>query len=318
MLKRLCLSLALCGLVVFPAKAQQIGVAAGVTGSVSVARAAQRITPRSGTEMRLSDRVSTGGGAAMQILLLDESIFTVGENTELEITRYVFDPDAGAGAMTARLARGAFRFVSGRIPHRDPASVSLTTPSATIGSRGTSLDILTGAAAIAAARAAGLIPEGVTPDPATATLVVLRGPSTEYGGVGRRGRVIVNAGGQTLTINRPGYGAFVPALGAVPVGPGPLPSDAQNLVVAALSGDSPNGGSIDVDGLLRDSLPTGITMLESGPDGGEPGVSVDVDRLLDGLVDGATDPGPGCTYNCHGEYKPPQDPYPGGLVVAPN
>ncbi len=49
----------------------------------------------------------------MQILLLDETVFTLGSGARLTIDEFVFDPSTQSGSVTTQITKGAFRFLSG-------------------------------------------------------------------------------------------------------------------------------------------------------------------------------------------------------------
>lgn len=253
----------------------QVGVSAAVRGAVEVISGSRSRTPAGGEAMLLGDRVRTQTQSGMQVLLLDESVFTVGESNDLVIDRFVYDPDRGLGEIAARSTQGFLRFVSGGVGAIAPQNMSLTTPSATIGSRGTTFDVVVGPEAVALAQAAGLIPPGTVVDPATAVFVILRGPSSTYNGITQRGRVIVETAGGSVEIRREGYGAFVPAAGAAPIGPAAIPGSVDSLVVAAIevptAGGTQNVGGVDLTQLPSiDATPSGILLPSPG------GISTDV------------------------------------------
>ena len=117
----------------------QAGITAAVRGEVNLdpvtgelAHAAQ-----SGEDVFLGDGISSGDHSGLQLMLLDETIFTVGPNTELTVDDFVYDPATGAGRMTASLTKGVFRFVTGKIAKGDPDDMIITLPTGTIGIRGT-------------------------------------------------------------------------------------------------------------------------------------------------------------------------------------
>jgi hypothetical protein len=76
----------------------------------------------------------TAEDAAVHVHFEDGSDFRVGENSEVVIDSYVYDPVTGAGEMTAKLAKGVFRFISGRLRED---RIRFVTPSATVGILGT-------------------------------------------------------------------------------------------------------------------------------------------------------------------------------------
>jgi len=87
-----------------------------------------------GAPIQFEQTVATEGGARLEMLFLDDTKLTLGEHAKLRIDRFVYAPRTARTSV--RLAAvGAFRFVSGAVGgDRD---VSIVTPVATIGVRGT-------------------------------------------------------------------------------------------------------------------------------------------------------------------------------------
>ena len=164
----------------------------------------------------LGDQVQTANASMLQILLLDRSNFTVGANARVTIDRFVYDPQRSASAVGASVARGAFRFISGRSIHNMPGQTAITTPVASIGVRGTIFEGAVGPDAVKIAAHEGAAAGGKI-DPETATLIVLRGPGstpTEPGGA-----IDVTAFGETIALDKPGLALFIPGPGQKPIGP---------------------------------------------------------------------------------------------------
>jgi hypothetical protein len=136
-------ALALCISLTAPAKAdlnaEMAGVSAAVTGEVLLAKSAGEIGTlvESGMPVYLGDRITTSPNAGMQILLLDETVFTIGPNSDIAIDEFVYDPVTGNGRIVADMARGVMRFVTGKIPLNNPASMDINLPVGSIGIRGT-------------------------------------------------------------------------------------------------------------------------------------------------------------------------------------
>lgn len=80
------------------------------------------------------ERVETVANGGLALLFADDTQFRVGPASLVTLDRFVFDPDAGLGAMALSLTKGTFRYISGKMPGE---SVQLRTPSALIGIRGT-------------------------------------------------------------------------------------------------------------------------------------------------------------------------------------
>ena len=136
-------TLALCMSLTAPAKAdlnaEMAGISAAVTGEVILAKSAGEIGTlvESGMPVYLGDRIITSPNAGMQILLLDETVFTIGPNSDIAIDEFVYDPVTGDGRIVADMARGVMRFVTGKIPLNNPASMDINLPVGSIGIRGT-------------------------------------------------------------------------------------------------------------------------------------------------------------------------------------
>ncbi|MGH6712583.1 MAG: FecR family protein [Bradyrhizobium sp.] len=83
--------------------------------------------------------VRTGLDSAARLVMSDSTNLSLGPNASLKLDRTVFDDETHYRDVAVRLTSGAFRFVTG---HSEKAAYKITTPLATIGVRGTTLDIL--------------------------------------------------------------------------------------------------------------------------------------------------------------------------------
>ena len=198
---------ALAVLFAWPAAAvEQAGVTAAVRGQVDLVPIVDKAKHRakSGEEVFLGDEISSLDQSGMQLMLLDETVFTIGPNTNMTIDEFVYDPATGAGQVTASLAKGVLRFVTGKIAQGAPEDMTVKLPVGTIGIRGT-----IGAAAF----------DGVNP-----ALVVLLGPGSRNNADARQGRLTVTAAGKTVNLTRTGWGTSV-APGGPPTDAFPLSPD---------------------------------------------------------------------------------------------
>lgn len=84
----------------------------------------------------LNEIVSTGAAARLEVTFKDSTRLTLGEKTTLTLDRFVFNPAARRGRIGFRVS-GAFRFLSGQVSKLARSDVTMTTPFATIGVRGT-------------------------------------------------------------------------------------------------------------------------------------------------------------------------------------
>ncbi len=118
---------------------EMAGVSAAVRGEVLLAQSVGEVgvLVETGMPVYLGDRITTSAHSGMQILLLDETVFTIGPNSDLAIDEFVYDPVTGDGRIVADMARGVVRFVTGKIPLKNPSSMDVNLPVGSIGIRGT-------------------------------------------------------------------------------------------------------------------------------------------------------------------------------------
>ena len=215
----LAVAVSLAGTAIAAGQPQIVGINAAVLNNVRIrsAGAPQAHIAVVRQRVALNDEVQTGGRSQLQVLLLDKTTFTVGANARLTIDRFVYDPNRSARTLAASVTKGAFRFISGR---PDTAgSTSVRTPIASIGIRGTIFEGVVGEEAVRIADGERGIGPRVRSDPATASLIILRGPGRGTQGRVRPGVIDVTAGGRTVTIDQPMRAVYVPAAGRAPIGP---------------------------------------------------------------------------------------------------
>jgi hypothetical protein len=165
------------------ALADKVGVASVVTNSVQGSA-----PPRSlavGTDVFSAERIRTGDASAAQLLFLDSTSVSVGARSELTLDRFVYDPNRRTGNVVLTASKGAFRFITGS---QNPTSYSIKTPVATIGVRGTIVDVRTG------------VVGGIN----TTVVTLIEGSV-----------VIRLLNGQTLTLDRPGMSYIIKSNGLV-------------------------------------------------------------------------------------------------------
>src|ERR1700716_394561 len=83
--------------------------------------------------------VRTGLDSAARLVMADSTNLSLGPSATIKLDRTVFNDEHTYRDIAIRLTTGAFRFVTG---HSDKTAYKITTSLATIGVRGTTLDIL--------------------------------------------------------------------------------------------------------------------------------------------------------------------------------
>jgi hypothetical protein len=215
--------LAAAALLVEPAVAAaqppQVGINAAVHNYVQIRRG--QAQPRAAVvreRVILDDEVRTGRASQLQILLMDRSIFTVGANARVAVDRFVYDPARNSRNVGVNVSQGAFRFMSGRALRKPAGPVTVRTPVASVGIRGTIFEGVVGSDAVRIALAERAV-GNVAVDPATATLLLLRGPGAGTQGDTKPGAIDITAGNRTFVLDRPNLALFIPGPGMAPIGP---------------------------------------------------------------------------------------------------
>jgi hypothetical protein len=125
------------GLATGPVLAVDIGQVKVSRGQVTIDRAGQALPGETGARLQSSDVVRTGSDGAVGITMTDNSLLSAGPNSVLALDRYEFDSTTNQGRFDASLRRGTFAVVSGRLAKQSPDAMTLNTPSAILGVRGT-------------------------------------------------------------------------------------------------------------------------------------------------------------------------------------
>jgi len=119
----------------------RMGAAANVRGTVYwLTSDGRRVPITAGSPLYIGTRIVTGDDSRLQILLLDETVFTIGANSEMVLDEFVYDPDTSMGKVTARVMKGYFRWVTGKVARKDPAMMKVTLPVGDLGIRGTDFE----------------------------------------------------------------------------------------------------------------------------------------------------------------------------------
>jgi hypothetical protein len=82
--------------------------------------------------------VETVRDGALHLRFVDDTQFRLGSNSRAVIDSFVYDADKGTGEIALSLSKGLFRYISGNLKGE---SITIRTPTATIGLRGTVVTI---------------------------------------------------------------------------------------------------------------------------------------------------------------------------------
>ncbi len=118
--------------------AESIGRVEATDGLVEAIRVdGTKVALSKGDDVFQGDTLVTAKGAAIGITFVDDTTFSLGEEGRMVIDEMVYDPGTQEGQFSANLVQGVFSFVSGQIAKTGPEAMTVTTPVATIGIRGT-------------------------------------------------------------------------------------------------------------------------------------------------------------------------------------
>lgn len=201
-----------------PPSQTKIGIVAAVKGAVKIDndRLAGRVA-QSGEPVYIGDVVSTDSAGTLQILLMDETVFTIGPNSAIVIDKFIYDPASQSGKINAKVVKGVFRFMTGKIAKKQPSDMKVDLPSGSIGVRGT----------IVAGQTDG-----------NKSTVVLLGPGSRTNTNHRIGQITVgnevNGKFEEVTVTRPGYGSVIDGKNFAPTIPFQVPAEEVQKITAAL------------------------------------------------------------------------------------
>ena len=119
------------------ANAAEIGQIKTSKGQVAVQREGQSLPGAVGTRVQNADTIRTGADGSVGITMDDDSLLSIGPNSVLSLDRYAYDPTTSRGRFDASLNKGTLAVISGRIAKQSPDAMTVRTPTAVLGVRGT-------------------------------------------------------------------------------------------------------------------------------------------------------------------------------------
>lgn len=113
------------------------GVVKTIKGTASVIREEKSIPALFGQKIFKGDTLKTGADGSLGIIFEDDTLISLGPNSEIVINEYIFAPAQGNLSIVTRMIKGTATYLSGIIAKLSPQSVKFETPTATLGIRGT-------------------------------------------------------------------------------------------------------------------------------------------------------------------------------------
>ena len=126
------------------AQTVEVGRIKVVKGQVAVQRAGSPLPATPGLQLRAADEIRTAADGAVGITMSDNSTLSAGPNSVLALDRYSFDTTTHQGRFDSSLKHGTLAVISGKIAKQSPESMTVRTPAAILGVRGTEFVVSAG------------------------------------------------------------------------------------------------------------------------------------------------------------------------------
>jgi hypothetical protein len=117
--------------------ASESGIIKNVTGQVQIVRNGTNSDAKVGSSVEEKDKIIVLEKSSVGISMNDETLMSLGENSSLIVDKYTFNPVTRDGKVETSILKGTLRFVTGLIGREHPEAISVNTPVATMGIRGT-------------------------------------------------------------------------------------------------------------------------------------------------------------------------------------
>lgn len=169
------------------------GKVEGLRGKVYAVSADGKVRKlRKGRPVFQGDTIQTKRRSLVSIRFRDDTKFALGANSAMSVDKFVYNESAQEDGFSAKVIKGAFRFLTGLVAKKKPRSVNvLLGITATIGVRGTNV--------------------GGELEGEMATVMLLE-PEEE----GRKTAIEVSNEHGAVTIDEPGFGTVVPDANSPP------------------------------------------------------------------------------------------------------
>ena len=144
---------------------------------------------QNGSKIFFGDTIVSKQNANAQILFIDQTVLTLGEDTEMTIDEFIYDPNSKEGSFVSSVKSGTVKFITGQISKKNPENLEIKVPSGSLGARGTEFVVLT--------------------EKNNESTVVLLGPGPKNTLGMIPGNLILSDGLSSIDITKPGYEAII-------------------------------------------------------------------------------------------------------------
>lgn len=118
----------------------EVAKISAVVGDATIVRDGKNIVVTLGAKLEKKDTIYTKRNSKLQIIFNDNTVVTLGKNSALNVKEYVYDPNTPKNSKTnLNFFKGAFKTITGNIGKINKEKFKLSTKTATIGIRGTTI-----------------------------------------------------------------------------------------------------------------------------------------------------------------------------------
>lgn len=119
------------------AQGMPVGFVKTVSGDALVITQGEKQKAVLGSKVYQGSQLQTGAKSSIGVTFKDETVISLGPDTSLTVDEYVYAPADKNVKFGSKLAKGTLNYISGGIAKLKPESVTIGTPTGTIGVRGT-------------------------------------------------------------------------------------------------------------------------------------------------------------------------------------
>jgi len=120
--------------------AKDVATVTALNGEAFIQRGNTKVTVILGIKLQEKDIIITSEKAKVQVIFSDETIITIGKNSNFSISEFLYEEDTEPVAKFSML-KGAMRTITGKIGKIAPEKFTVKAKTATIGIRGTNFTV---------------------------------------------------------------------------------------------------------------------------------------------------------------------------------
>lgn len=121
-----------------------IGFVKTSSGEASVRHGDEVARAHPGVPIHVADVLETGSDGALGVTFKDDTRIALGPSSRVVVPAFVFEPADQKYGFVLRIVNGTMQYISGLTAKLAPDTMSIETPTATIGVRGTRLLVRAG------------------------------------------------------------------------------------------------------------------------------------------------------------------------------